>query len=313
MGKVHYTVVMTYYKLIRRLRNAGVEPSPQTIRTTADTFASLYPMPLHTRLERITLGGQPCGVVSHRTPTAKAVFMFIHGGGFAFGSMNTHRVAIGHLCKLTGMMGYLPEYRLAPEHHFPAPLDDCINAYLELRQIHPNYNVYLMGDSAGGNLAASMVVRLKDEGVKLPDGLVLMSPWLDLRPDSESIARNRDDDSLFDAHDLVHYSKYYLAGHDAQHPLLSPLLADLRGFPDTLIQVAENELLYYDSLRFCERLRAAGVNVDFAAEPALFHSWQLFPDFVPEARTSLKQAADFVKNLHHFVSKEKVNPEAIGS
>lgn len=294
MGKVHYTVVMTYYKLVKKLRGAGVVPSPQAIRTTADAFASLYPMPMHTRLDRLRIGQRPCGVVTHRDPKRKDVFIFIHGGGFAFGSVKTHRTAIGHLCKMTGMTGYIPEYRLAPENVYPTPLDDCINAYLDICSRHPDGKVFLLGDSAGGNLAAAMVHKLNLSGRRIPDKLILMSPWLDLRSDSVSISSNRDEDSLFDAADLMHYGGYYLGGQEPSFPDRSPLLADVMGFPPTMVQVAENELLYFDSLLFAEKLKAAGVEHSLLVEPSLFHSWQLFPDFVPEARRSLRQAADFM-------------------
>lgn len=294
MGKVHYTVVMTYYKLIRKLRSAVVTPSPQKIRLTADTFAGLYPMPMNTRLEMTQLGGRPCGVITHREPRSKGIFIFIHGGGFAFGSVKTHRVAIAHLCKLTGMMGIIPEYRLTPESSYPIPLDDCMNAYRAICERYPNRPIYLMGDSAGGNLAAAMIGRLHQTGGVMPEKLVLMSPWLDLHPNSQSLLKNRDEDSLFDKDDLLEYSALYYGEHDPELADISPYRADVSHFPPTLIQVAENELLYYDSVGFAEKLRAEGVETVLQVESFLFHSWQLFPDFVPEASASLKAAAAFL-------------------
>lgn len=294
MGKVHYKVVTTYYKVIRAFRGAVVEPSPKAIRTAADAFASLYPMPMNTRLELTTIGKCRCGVITHRTPRSKDLFIFIHGGGFAFGSVKTHRVAIAHLCKMTGMTGYIPEYRLSPEFCYPTPLDDCMSTYEELCKSFPNQKIYLMGDSAGGNLAAAMVHRMVEKGLKLPEKLILMSPWLDLSPNSVSIQNNRDEDSLFDKNDLIHYSEFYVKDADVSSPDVSPLQADVSEFPPTLIQVAKNELLYYDSKLFEEKLKNKGREVVLSEEPMLFHSWQLFPDFVPEAHKSLRQAADFI-------------------
>lgn len=294
MGKVHYTVVMTYYKLIRKLRSAVITPSPQKIRLTADTFAGLYPLPMNTGLEMVQLGGRPCGVIKHREPRNKGLFVFIHGGGFAFGSVKTHRVAIAHLCKLTGMMGFIPEYRLTPESTYPMPLEDCMNVYHAICERYPKRPIYLMGDSAGGNLAASMIGRLQREGGVMPEKLVLMSPWLDLHPQSQSLLKNRDQDSLFDKDDLLEYSALYYGENDPESADISPYRADVNHFPPTLIQVAENELLYFDSIGFADRLKQAGVETVLQVEPFLFHSWQLFPDFVPEAASSLKAVAAFL-------------------
>ncbi len=315
MGKVQYTVVTTYYKLIRKLRSAGIEPSPQALRTAADTFATLYPMPMNTRLEMIQLGGRPCGLVSHRIPKTNDVFVFIHGGGFAFGSVRTHRVAIAHLCKMTGMRGYIPEYRLTPEHPYPAALNDIESAWNDLLKTFPSHAIHLMGDSAGGNLAAALVHRLKDKGRRLPASLILMSPWLDLAPDSASALKNRDQDSLFDKNDLIHYSRFYIGDSNYRDPDLSPLRADVGGFPPTLLQVAENELLYFDSLAMIEKLKDAGVEHEVIVEQNLFHSWQLFPDFIPEAKQSLQQAANFILKvrkaaLQHHEQSETAHVES---
>lgn len=313
MGKVHYTVVMTYYRLLRKLRSAGVQPTPQTLRTTADRFGALLPMPFNTQLELEKLGGQPCGRVTYRLAQRSGVFIFIHGGGFAFGSVNTHKVAVAHFCKMTGMTGYIPEYRLSPEHPYPTPLDDCFAAYLDICKRHSDEPVYLMGDSAGGNLAAALVLRLKEKGKRLPDKLVLMSAWLDVSSESESIVKNRDEDSLFDGEDLLHYGRNYTGSADPTHPELSPLRGDVSGFPPTLIQVAENELLFFDSKRFAEKLEAAGVPMALSAWPELFHSWQLFPDFVPEAKLALQEAAEFLSaaSIERLTSSAQVNRETI--
>ncbi|WP_306643863.1 alpha/beta hydrolase [Sanyastnella coralliicola] len=294
MGKVHYQVVMAYYWLIRKLRNAGVDPSPRHLRLAADRVGSVSPMPMGTKLERTQLEGVPTGKITYRTPNDEGVLMFIHGGGFAFGSVNTHRSAVAHLCKMTGFTGYIPEYRLTPEHPYPIPLEDCVAAYEGMIERHPGRKIILLGDSAGGNLATETVLEILRKGKKAPDKFILMSPWLDLSPESESAQKNRDEDSLFDKNDLIHYSRMYVGDLNPNSSAISPINADLKGFPETLIQVAENELLYFDSLRFSEALVKAKVDVEMQVEPHLFHSWQLFPDFVPEAKRSLEKAAEFI-------------------
>lgn len=237
--------------------------------------------------------------------------MFLHGGGFAFGSVKTHRVSMSHLSKMTRMVGYVPEYRLTPEYAYPCALDDCERAYLDLCKTFPNKEIHLLGDSAGGNLAAALTYRLVRDGNRIPSSLTLMSPWLDLSSNSRSVMMNRDEDSLFDKNDLIHYSRFYIGDSDDTDPELSPLRADVKGFPRTLIQVAENELLYFDSLDFEEKLQQAGVPVSLSVEQELFHSWQLFPDFVPEAKTSLSQAAAFISEPAFTLERSvKINPDA---
>lgn len=294
MGKVHYQLVTTYYKLMRKLRSAGVEPKPQQLRAAADRLASVYPMLGGARLEQLEVGGCPAGKITPQNLQSDDVLVFIHGGGFAFGSVKTHRAAVAHLCRMTGMIGYIPEYRLTPEHKFPAAFEDCLHFYNGLLEQHKGQRVFLFGDSAGGNLAASITAEIVQRNWQKPERLVLMSPWLDLSPESESAVKNRDEDSLFDRNDLEHYSKFYVGNQDLTDPKVSPIHADVTGFPPTQIQVAENELLYFDSLLFAKKLESAGVEVDLRIEQELFHSWQLFPDFIPEAKRSLQQAARFI-------------------
>ncbi|MFM1931469.1 MAG: hypothetical protein RL226_772 [Bacteroidota bacterium] len=294
MGKVHYQLITTYYKLMRILRAAGMNPTPQQLRAAVDKLALMNPLPRTAEMEKTELGGVPAWYVHQRKRNASKLFFVIHGGGFVFGSFLTHRAMIAYLNRLTGYEAYAPEYRLAPEHPFPIPLEDCYSAYTAMVERHPDASIAILGDSAGGNLAASLVVLLRERGHRLPDHLVLFSPWMDLSPESQSVLKNRNEDSLFDKDDLVHYSALYLAGQSAEMPQCSPLRADLEGFPPTLIQVAGNELLYYDSEEFAERLKAAGVRTVCSVYPLLFHVWQLFPHLVPEAKQALDEVAEFV-------------------
>jgi len=295
MGKVHYQLVTTYYKLMRKLRNVGVQPSSEQLRASADALALLNPMPMGTNLKMTALNGVPTGEISYRSAKHKGMFMFIHGGGFAFCSVKTHRSSVAYLCRITGMTGFIPEYRLTPEHAYPVPINDCIDAYKGLLERHPNRPIHLFGDSAGASLAAGMIHRMAAKGIQMPASLILMSPWLDLRPESESIKLNNLEDSLFDKDDLIHYSKMYLVGEDPSNIEVSPVLGDVSYFPPTLIQVAKNELLYPDSLKLAEKLKKAGVFYKLEEEEQLFHSWQLFPDYVPEARESLRKAERFIE------------------
>lgn len=281
---------------MRKLRSAGVQPTPGQLRASADALALLNPMQMGTNLEMTELNGVSTGKITYRHANKKGIFMFIHGGGFAFGSVKTHRSSVAYLSRRTGMTGFIPEYRLTPENSYPIPLDDCMSAYTGLIERHPDRPVHLLGDSAGGSLAAGMIHRMAKDGIQMPNSLILMSPWLDLRPNSESIQINNKEDSLFDKDDLIHYSEMYVKGQDPSNIEISPVLGEVDYFPPTLIQVAKNELLYPDSLKLAKKLEAAGVLYKLEAEEQLFHSWQLFPDYVPEARESLRKAERFIEH-----------------
>ena len=261
------------------------------------------PPPKGVTYTRGALGGVPGEWVEREgvAPMAtspRPTLMYVHGGGFVGCSPRTHR-PITAAFALRGFRVFAPDYRLAPEHPFPAPLDDVAAAWRALRAQHdadsPGQRLVLAGESAGGNLALALMLTLRDAGERLPEAAALFSPATDLAGGSPSIEGNAERDPMFHGPSLEHLGKAYLgADGDATHPLVSPVHADPAGLPPLLIHVAAEEALRDDGLRFAEKARAAGVPVETTVWPVVPHAWQLLAN-VPEARQSLDRASEFLK------------------
>ena len=231
------------------------------------------------------LGGRPAEVMVPRTATPAGDVLYLHGGGFTTGSMTTHRALATHLAAASGATVHLLDYRLAPEHPFPAALDDALAAFRELRErvARPERTV-LAGDSAGGWLALTAGLRLRDEGSPLPAALGLISPWLDL-----SGADRRDDrvDPMLQPAWLSRCAADFAPGRDLRSPELAPLTADLAGLPPMVVQVGGEEILFEESVRLAERARAAGVPVDLRRLDRLWHVAQASAGLVRESTTAV--------------------------
>jgi monoterpene epsilon-lactone hydrolase len=228
---------------------------------------------------------------------ATTTLLYVHGGGYFACSSRSHRPITTALARAIPARAFVPDYRLAPEHRFPAALDDILSAYRGLLQagIDPNQLV-VAGDSAGGGLALAACVALRDRGEPLPSGLALFSPWTDLAMTGASIESNRDSDAMFHCDFLVPASRIYLGGADPKHPLASPFYADLCGLPRMHVQVASGEAMYDDGARVVAKARAAGVDAELDSWTGVPHGWQILTATVPEARESLDTAAAFLRS-----------------
>ncbi|MGB1032041.1 MAG: alpha/beta hydrolase [Flavobacteriales bacterium] len=295
MSNWQHQMAMTYYRMMKGIRSK-VELDPTQIRTYMDIVATLALPSIGFDVFNENIGGVKMETVKHKSVEKGKVLFFIHGGAFAFGSAKTHRPAACFLSKRVHSTVYLPQYRTTPEYNYPIPLEDCIKAWKGVVEKHPDEEIYLIGDSAGGNLSAALTMFCRDNGLKLPNKLVLLSPWLDLNEDSASCQINAHEESIFDKEDLMVYSSHYLAGRSPKDPLISPLRGEVKSFPKTMIQVAKNELLYHDSINFEQKLRDAEVETVLDEEDALFHSWQLVPDYLPAAKKSLEKVAQFLNS-----------------
>jgi len=229
--------------------------------------------------------------------------LYLHGGGYFACSPQTHR-AITVAFAQHGFRVYVPEYRLAPEHPFPAAVQDAMAVYRGLLSSDiPADRLVLAGDSAGGGLTLALVLSARDAGLALPAAAALFSPWTDLAGTGESLITNRRRCAMFDTVKIAPRVALYLGTTDPRHPLASPLYADLSGLPPLLIHVGSDEVLLDDSTRLAERASVAGVRVELKIWPVVPHTWQLAPQ-IPEARQSLREAADF---LHAGVSAGNVH------
>jgi monoterpene epsilon-lactone hydrolase len=235
-------------------------------------------------------------LVPSDAPADRAV-LYIHGGAWFMGSTDTHRGLVSYIAYESGIRALSINYRLAPEHPFPDGLQDCEIAYEWLQEngIHAD-KIVVAGDSAGGNLTLALLVKLRDAGKPLPAGAVALSPATDLAFSSASINTRLPIDPIFANMKPNTTIEDYITDHDPHEPLISPLYADLHGLPPVLIHVGDHEILMDDSVRFCERARAAGVDAKVVIWPGMFHVFQVYTPILPEARQAVHQIAEFISS-----------------
>jgi len=226
----------------------------------------------------------------------KRVILYFHGGAYVAMSARTHRAITSRLASWSDASLFAVDYRLAPEHPFPAALDDAVAAYRALIAAGtPASNIAAAGDSAGGGLALALLLALRDAGELPPAAGVLFSPWTDLACTGESIVANDAADALSFGAWVGAQAQYYLGDTPATHPLASPLYADLTGLPPLLIQVSDSEVLLDDSRRLAEKATQAGVATTLQIWPGVPHGWQMFAPFLPEGRAALRDASAFMR------------------
>ena len=244
---------------------------------------------------------------ANRSPAR--TILYCHGGGYYFCSPASHRPLVFELASRSGARTFSLDYRLAPEHPFPAALDDALAAYRRLLAHDiPADSIVIAGDSAGGGLALATLVALRDAGDPLPAAGVLFSPWTDLAATGGTLESNDGIDPMFCGAAIGRAAKFYIGGADPTHPYLSPLYADLAGLPPLLIQVSSTEVLLDDTRRVAERAREAGVAVQCEIWPELPHVWHLWTPFVPEAKQAIERATQFMRTH----ARERV-PGAVGA
>jgi len=225
---------------------------------------------------------------------AALTVLYLHGGGYCVGSPATHRAITGHLAARCGARVFVPDYRLAPEHAFPAAVDDAVAAYRGMlaNRVEPG-DVVIGGDSAGGGLALAAALRLRELALPLPRALVLFSPWVDLS--LEQLPPAPAGELMLTLPWIRQCARAYVARADARHPLVSPVYADLAGLPPTLIQVGTDEILLGDSRRLRDRLQSAGVTVNYQEYPRRWHVFQANAGVLADADRALGAVARFIR------------------
>jgi acetyl esterase/lipase len=247
-----------------------------------------------------------------RFPTSKdSVILYLHGGAYALGSINTHREYLSRLALATQQKVLAINYRLAPEHPFPAALEDSLMSYRWLlSQGFDSSNIVIAGDSAGGGLTLSTLVSLRDAGDPQPACAVCISPWVDLTLSTQSIHTKAPVDPLLSSNILKVYSKYYAGDFETNLPLISPLFADLKGLPPLLIHVGTNEILLDEAIQISENAHLAGVDVTLETWEGMFHVFQII-SFLPETQRSLDHIAKFILNYQNHESSGKTDPGSL--
>jgi len=247
-------------------------------------------------IERVPAG--PCGgdLIRRDETDESRLVIYYHGGGFFLGSSRSHRVIATHLARTSGAVVLAADYRLAPEHPAPTAHDDALAVYKwALAQGYDPASIALTGDSAGGNLALSVAVRARKEGLPQPGALVLMSPALDLANVGDS-HHSVTDAPLLTPQLMELFNIVYVGDGDRKSELVTPFYGDFTGLPPTLVQVGSWEILRDDSVTVVERLKAAGVSAELNIFDGMVHSWQLFAPMLDEGMQSIEEAGGFLRN-----------------
>jgi acetyl esterase/lipase len=267
----------------------------EELRQWLETLATVTPPADDVWFEPVDAGGVPAEWAVAPVARADAAILYLHGGGYALGSIATHRRLAGEISRAAGARVLLIDYRLAPEHPHPAAVDDSTAAYRWLlEQGFDPARISIAGDSAGGGLTMATLLALRDAGAPLPACAVPISPWVEMEAGAESYTTRAALDPMLSAEGIKRMADWYLAGQDMRAPLASPLHGDLTGLPPLLVQVGDAEVLLDDSTRLVEKARAAGVDATCEVGPDCIHVWHALPG-VPEAEEAIGRLGSFIR------------------
>jgi epsilon-lactone hydrolase len=280
----------------RQLGGRALDPAlPWPVqRARLDQATRIALLPRRTKVTEQTVAGLRAGVVSCRTPGSGLTVIHFHGGGYCLGSAVTARSWAAHLSARTGCRVVLPEYRLAPEHPYPAALEDAQAVMKALSGAGP---VVVSGDSAGGGLALALVLSMRDAGLELPAGAILLSPWLDLGRDRRAVPDLVRRDVLLTPDWIDACARAYAEPSSWADPLISPLHAAHSGLPPLLIQAGTEELLAPDAGLLAASASAAGVDVTYTRWPRMWHDFALQAGLLAAADSAVAQASWFVSKV----------------
>lgn len=285
-------------QLVAGLRAGGPDFSDDPAKARADFEETLAMVPVAEELafEQVKLGGVPALKGSYPGADTAAALLYLHGGAFIAGSAHGYRALAAELARAAGLTSYSVDYRLAPEHPFPAALEDCRTAYRALLEdgIAPG-RIAIAGDSAGGGLALSLLLALRDGGEPMPAAAVLLSPFANLACDGATYGTKAAEDPSLNVEGLRAGAAHYLGGRDPRDPLASPAHAELGGLPPLLIQVGSAEILLDDALRIAGNAGAAGTPVRLDIWPNMPHVFPAFAFMLEAGRLALADAGQFMR------------------
>ena len=267
---------------IRRLSNrlCGLMPTAFGVRVVPDEIDGLY-------AEWLT----PKHCMDGK------LLLYLHGGGYIIGGCDMHRQMVSHIARAGRIRALLPEYRLSPEHKFPAAIDDAVAIYRTLLGTGVKADdILFAGDSAGGGLVVATLLSLRDAGDPLPAAAVLLSPFLDTTGSGESMRSRAVQDPWFRPEDLPIIADHYCEPHQRRYPLVSPVFADIDGLPPLYIQVGDDEILLSDSERIADQCVAAGIDVELEVWPGMWHVFQFFVGKMPESRRAIDKIGAYIRS-----------------
>ena len=284
--------------LIQMLKAQPINASASIQETRAgfEQMGAMLPVESDVKSEPVDAGGGKAEWVTAPGADSARAILYLHGGGYVIGSINTHRGLAGRLSRAAKARVLVIDYRLAPEHPFPAAVDDAVAAYRWMLQqgLQPT-RIAVSGDSAGGGLTVATLVAIRDAKLPVPAAGAPISPWVDMEGIGDSMKSKADIDPMVQKDGLLNMAKAYLGGKDPRTPLAAPLYADLSGLPPLLIQVGTAETLLDDSSRLAERAKKAGVQVTLEPWENMVHVWHLFAPMLDEGQQAIEKIGEFVR------------------
>jgi epsilon-lactone hydrolase len=241
-----------------------------------------------------TVAGIPALHLEPKGHKAEGHLLFLHGGGYAIGSSATHRTLAARLALGASMSATVLDYRLAPEHPYPAGLDDCLAAYESLLEVWGPQSLAIAGDSAGGGATLATLLRIRDRGVAAPAAAVMFSPWVDLTGTSVSMRERAGVDPMLKPRHLERFGDWYVNGVSKDNIEVSPMFAELHGLPPMLVMVGSDEVLFDDSVTLVKRVNEAGGQATLDIADGMWHVYQLLAPVLPEANSALAMASRFL-------------------
>ncbi len=265
-------------------------------RAQGAQMARYFRIPRDVTVEKFVLGGLPAAWIRPTSAKSERVLLHLHGGGYVTGSIDSHLMMCVPLAQTLKTNLLLPEYRLAPEHPFPAALGDALKTYRWLLEqgCQPK-NIVLSGDSAGGGLSLATILALREAGEPLPAAVICLSPWADLTNSRQSHITKAEVEPVLTTASLHEWAACYSGDANLKNPLLSPVYANFHNFPPLLIQVGSDEILLNDSLALAEKARADGVDITLRVWGGLWHAWPALGSLIPESRHAFEEMGEFIR------------------
>jgi monoterpene epsilon-lactone hydrolase len=295
MQSVLSIAVKTFLRTFRQLLFIH-KTEPDTLRIGFERASNITKFPQFVKKIDLEYAGLDASWFIPENFGASKTILYIHGGGYVMGSVNTHRALIARIARASGYRTLAINYRKAPEFQFPAALDDVFSTYQQL--VHDGYeNIFVMGDSAGGGLSLSLIQMVHKFRLPKISGAVLLSPWTDLTLTGDSMETKKNVDPMVQPYLVKLFVERYCGNQDVKNPLISPLFANFNDFPPIYIQVGDNETLLDDSTRLARKLYDANIDVTLDIYPEMMHVWQFFGGLMPEANKAIEQIGNFVKSI----------------
>lgn len=281
---------------LMRTRAMTTRTTIEADRVSYETMLASLQLEDDIQTERVGAGGVAAEWIWAPGAHPDRVMLYLHGGGYVVGSMRTHRVMLSHIARACGSKVLGLDYRLAPEHPFPAPVEDTLAAYRWLlANGYDSRKITLGGDSAGGGLVVAALVAMRYVGEPMPAAGVCISPWTDMESTGQSFVTNATADPSVAKERILRLAGVYLAGKNPRAPLASPIHADLHGLPPLLVQVGAIETLLDDARMLTQRAQAAGGQVDLEIWDDMPHVWHLFAPILPEGQQAIGRIGEFVR------------------